>query len=356
MLTVRSLLGTLAALVISTACATPAQAQCGVADFDLSGTVDGADLGALLGAWGAAGGGSAQDLNDDGIVDGGDLGILLGLWGDVSTDGGTFPAQWIWGTPNCATEPQIQVHWYNENMCILRQSLCTNFEAPFITLLFGQNKVLMMDTGAGGIPIASTVWGLINQWLVDHGQASIQLIVAHTHGHGDHNAGNSQFTGLPNTTVVGSSQAAVKAFFGIVTWPTQIVTYDLGGGRIVDIIPIPGHQSAHIAFYDRDTGILFTGDTLYPGRLYISTFTEYRQSIDRLVNFTAGKPVCWVLGTHIEMTNTPTVDYAMGALSHPNEHVLQLTREHLLELQAAINAMQASPHYEEHADFIIYPL
>jgi hypothetical protein len=47
---------------------------------DLNGdaTVDGLDLGALLGAWGGAG---DADINRDGTVDGLDLGVLLGSWG-----------------------------------------------------------------------------------------------------------------------------------------------------------------------------------------------------------------------------------------------------------------------------------
>lgn len=49
------------------------------ADLNGDGSVDGADLGNLLGQWG--GNGSA-DLNDDGVVDGADLGALLGAWGD----------------------------------------------------------------------------------------------------------------------------------------------------------------------------------------------------------------------------------------------------------------------------------
>ncbi|MFO0875335.1 MAG: MBL fold metallo-hydrolase [Phycisphaerales bacterium] len=346
----------LGVLLLATTLASPAFAQCGIGDFDQNGMVDGADLGVLLGAWGAAAPGTPADLDDDGKVDGSDLGIMLGAWGEVNVQGGVFPNQWISGAPQCAFEPQIQVHWYNPDLCIMRQSLCTNFEGPFITLLFGADKVLMMDTGAGNIQIAAKVTQLISEWLAARGQQSITLIVAHTHGHGDHVAGDSQFMGLPNTIVVGKSQAAVKAFFGIANWPTQIVTYDLGGDRIVDIIPIPGHQNAHIAFYDRVSGILFTGDTLYPGRLYISAFNDYLASIDRLVDFTADKPVCWVLGTHIEMTKTPGVDFPMGATSHPNEHALQLTRAHLLELQTAIHAMQGNPHYEVHDDFIVFPL
>jgi glucose/arabinose dehydrogenase len=47
-------------------------------DLSGDGRVDGADLGALLGAWGQPG---ASDLNADGTTDGSDLGVLLGSWG-----------------------------------------------------------------------------------------------------------------------------------------------------------------------------------------------------------------------------------------------------------------------------------
>ncbi len=47
-------------------------------DLDASGTVDGADLGMLLGGWGTSGVG---DIDASGVVDGADLGRLLGAWG-----------------------------------------------------------------------------------------------------------------------------------------------------------------------------------------------------------------------------------------------------------------------------------
>lgn len=59
---------------------------------------------------------------------------------------GSLPAHWINGT-DCNAEPLLQVHTYNEDLFILRQSLCTNLEAPFIYLIFGENRVLMQDTG-----------------------------------------------------------------------------------------------------------------------------------------------------------------------------------------------------------------
>lgn len=274
---------------------------------------------------------------------------------------GVFPPMWIKGGHDCPTEPQIQVHAYNEDFYILRQSLCTNFEAPFLYLLFGDDEALLMDSGAGGIPLANTVYGIINDWLLANGKTSVELTVCHLHSHGDHVQGDSQFAGQPNTTVVGTSQNAVKNFFGINNWPTQIVTRDLGN-RVLDIIPIPGHHSAHIAIYDRETGVLFTGDSLYPGRLYVFGATGqgnwpiYQASMQRLVDFTADKPLCWVLGTHIEMTDTPGVDFPFGSTSHDNERELELTRDHLLELNQAIKAMGNQPMLEVHNDFIIYPI
>ncbi|MBL9148366.1 MAG: hypothetical protein JNM94_06700 [Phycisphaerae bacterium] len=53
------------------------------ADLNGSGTVDAADLGILLGAWGACGS-CAADLDQSGTVDAADLGVLLGAWGVCS--------------------------------------------------------------------------------------------------------------------------------------------------------------------------------------------------------------------------------------------------------------------------------
>jgi hydroxyacylglutathione hydrolase len=270
-------------------------------------------------------------------------------------ESGQFPDKWIDGV-NCAHEPQIQVHAYNDSLYILRQSLCSNFEAPFIYLLFGDDKVLMQDTGTGDVDIASVVNGIIGNWLALHNKQSIRLIVTHSHAHLDHILGDPQFRSRPHTTMVEPSREGVQSFFGIRHWPGDIVTYDLGN-RLLDVIPIPGHEASHIALYDRKTGILFTGDSLYPGRLYFSSplFATYRASIQRLVEFTRNKPLCWVLGTHIEMTKTPKKDYLFGATVHRDEHRLELTRDHLVELHHSLQAMQEPPSEKRHDNFIITP-
>ena len=48
------------------------------ADLNGDGSVDGADLAALLGSWGGLG---SADLNTDGVVNGADLAAMLGAWG-----------------------------------------------------------------------------------------------------------------------------------------------------------------------------------------------------------------------------------------------------------------------------------
>ncbi|HKX46541.1 MAG TPA: MBL fold metallo-hydrolase, partial [Planctomycetota bacterium] len=265
--------------------------------------------------------------------------------------GGGFPHDWIHGG-NCGSLPSIQVHRYNADTYILRQSKCTNFEGPFMYLLFGEDEVLLEDTGAGGIQIGPTVYGIIADWLKEKGKASIHLTVAHSHGHGDHVQGDSQFLGQPNTTVVGTSTSAVLSFFGFQS-STDVVQFDLGG-RVLDVLHIPGHQAAHIAFYDRDTGLLLTGDSLYPGYLFLSaaTWNTYRDSISRLRDFVEDKPVAWVLGTHVEMKSTPFEAYPYGTNFQPDEHDLQLEKHHLQELDDALDLLPVATT-EVHADFII---
>ena len=68
------------AALAAVALAAPSSAQC-VGDLDGNGRVNGADIGLLLGEWGAAGGTTGADIDGNGTVNGADLGLLLGAWG-----------------------------------------------------------------------------------------------------------------------------------------------------------------------------------------------------------------------------------------------------------------------------------
>jgi len=262
-------------------------------------------------------------------------------------DRGSLPDRWASGGPNCDTLPKWQVHQYNENFYILRESGCTNYEKPFLFLFFGSERALLLDTGAGDADTAEPVKALL-------ARKHRPLIVAHTHGHGDHIAGDKQLAALQDVVVIPPKIDDIKTTFGIRQWPGDVGSIDLGNRRL-DVIPIPGHDAVSVAFYDRATGILLTGDTLYPGRLYISDFPLYMASIERLVEFTSDKPVAHILGNHIEQTSTPYLDYPIRTKYQPDEHALALGRASLLELSAALEEMKAHPVRQALRDFTIWP-
>jgi glyoxylase-like metal-dependent hydrolase (beta-lactamase superfamily II) len=261
---------------------------------------------------------------------------------------------WIDGT---ASEPQMQIQAYDADTFVIRQSVKTNFEAPFLYLLFGKDRVLLLDTGAGGLKVRPTIDGVIADWLKAHHRTSIALVVAHSHSHGDHRMGDVEFKDRPDTVVVGWTAPEVAAFFKIADWPNQIASFDLGG-RVLDIVPTPGHHPSHIMVFDRHTRLLLSGDTLYPGRLYVpaNDFADYKASIDRVTAFTKDRRVSHILGAHIEMTTTPGKDYPQAAPAHPNEHALDLPYADLLELQAAVHRMGDTAVKDVHDDFIVFPL
>ncbi|MEG3171520.1 MBL fold metallo-hydrolase [Sphingomonas sp. ZB1N12] len=264
-------------------------------------------------------------------------------------------AHWIDGTGS--TEPETQVQWVDADTFVVRQSVRTNFEAPFLYLLFGTDRALLIDSGAGGLKIRPTVDRVISDWRARHQGRPVRLIVAHSHSHGDHHGGDDEFLDRPDTEVVGLQPQQVAAFFGIRDWPNGVGRYDLGH-RVLDIVPTPGHEPAHIMIYDARTRLMFSGDMLYPGRLYVprDRFDVFRASAVRLAGFARSHPVRALLGAHIEMTTTPGQDYPMEAAAHPLEHGLALPPSAIEELEKATAGAKSPPQIDRHADFIIYPV
>jgi len=273
---------------------------------------------------------------------------------------GTLPRTWLTGGPKCMEMPEWQVHEYNPNFYIIRESGCVNYEKPFLYLLFGSQKAILFDTGSGDINISPMITRTITNWLTRNNKPAIELIVAHTHAHEDHIAGDAQLKNLKNsaikTKVLPLEVKATQAFFSINKWPDDIGSVDLGD-RVIDVIPIPGHDFISIAYYDRQTGALISGDTLCPGRLYVDVadFKQFKQSIQRLITFTNGKVVSHVFGGHIEETRTPYIEYPFGTIYQPDEHELSLSRAHLLELKVALDEMGDKPVVRAMSDYTISP-
>ena len=268
---------------------------------------------------------------------------------------------WIHGSEAAKynTDPDIQVHACDEHTYILRQNKAVHYEAPFMFLLFGAAKAVLLDTGAtanpGFFPLRRTVDEIIDGWLAEHPHpGDYGLLVLHTHGHGDHTAADGQFTGRPSTVLVGAARDAVWPYFGFDTEPESVAELDLGG-RVLDCLGTPGHHNAAVTFYDRYTGILFTGDTVYPGRLYVFDWPAFARSIDRLAGWCAQRPVSHLLGCHIEMTRTPGQDYPVGWTYQPDEPPLQLTPDHLAQIQSTLKAHDGEPGRYVLPEMIITP-
>lgn len=266
---------------------------------------------------------------------------------------------WIHGTRpgSLSHDPPIQLHRVDDHTFVLRQSKTLTYEAPFLHLLFGNDAALLLDTGDVAdpqrMPLRATVDGLVAAWLAEHPRDGYRLVVAHTHGHGDHVRGDGQFADRPGTVVVGHQPDAVADFFGFTAWPRETVRFDLGG-RVLEVTGIPGHEAASIAVFDPWTGLLLTGDTVYRGRLYVEDPAAFRASLDALTAIADERPVSAVVGCHIEMTRRPRTDYPLGTTYQPEEPPLEMTVAELRAVRDAAHEVGDRPGAHVFEGFSIF--
>jgi glyoxylase-like metal-dependent hydrolase (beta-lactamase superfamily II) len=244
---------------------------------------------------------------------------------------GTWPERWICGSSSCMDnkDPAVQVHWYNEHTAILRQNKAYSYEAPFMHLYFGNERILFIDQGYTQL---RTDWGLrdvvdqcIAEWCGRNGRKpeDMELLLSFSHLHDDHYAGIDQFWDRPNTRFMGQTHEEMVGFWGMTNYPEERVALDLGGRKIL-IWGSPGHVESEFAYYDESTQILFTGDMFYRGRCYISFWDKWYASMERLMRFLETHAVSYVIGCHVEISKTGE-DYPYGITYQPDEAPVQLT-------------------------------
>jgi glyoxylase-like metal-dependent hydrolase (beta-lactamase superfamily II) len=226
-------------------------------------------------------------------------------------------------------------------------------------LLFGNNQALLIDTGATAdpelFPLRTTIDNLTAKWLERHPRDDYHLVVLHSHSHHDHVAGDVQFADRPRTTVVPTGPEEVYRYLGLTSDLDQPASLDLGG-RLLHCIASPGHDTAAITFYDAVTGFLLTGDTVYPGRLYVRDWHAFVATVNRLVTFAEEHPVQHVLGCHIEMSTTPGEDYPIRTIYQPEEPPLEMSVDQLRDVQSAVSEIGERPGRYVYSDFVIHRL
>ena len=240
--------------------------------------------------------------------------------------------KWIHGSPDCSKgmDPPIKVFQQNKSTWVLRQNKCLSFEAPFMYLLLGDDRALLLDTGATdnpeSFPLLTTVRSLV-------GERS--LLVLHSHSHGDHRRGDTQFSGQTGVELVAPNAASLRAFLDKADGTGSDRSIELGGREVI-VIETPGHQEGSITLYDSQTRWLLTGDTVYPGLIYVKDWQAYRESISRLASFAQSHELAAVLGAHIEMTDKAGEYYPIGTVYQPHEAPLPLSPEVLQTLDKAL--------------------
>ncbi len=154
-------------------------------------------------------------------------------------------------------------------------------------LVLGNDKALLFDTGMGISNIQGVVAGL----------TKLSVSVVNSHTHNDHVGDNWRFndvygmdTDFTRANARGSRQDAqdelapneicgdLPAGFDAKVYATKAfhITHWLHdgdkielGGRTLKVIGTPGHTPDAIALLDEKNGLLFTGDTFYPGPIYL---------------------------------------------------------------------------------------
>jgi glyoxylase-like metal-dependent hydrolase (beta-lactamase superfamily II) len=212
--------------------------------------------------------------------------------------------------PEYKTLPRVDVHsdWFE--VYRIRPDVFAiyephQFEEVISYLILGHDRALLFDTGLGVASIKEVVMQL----------TKLPITVINSHTHFDHTGGNYEFSEILNEDlaysrknaqgqsniysrdalaperICGKLPSAVHAdSFAIHPWhatgPLNDGQHIDLGGREIEIMFTPGHTPDSLSLLDRKNGLLFTGDTYYPGPIYLFTpetdFAAYARSIARL--------------------------------------------------------------------------
>ena len=189
--------------------------------------------------------------------------------------------------------PYAEVYQFRDNMYGILTISADGMGDPWMFLIVGPEKAMLIDTGFG----IGDLKGLVDEITGD-----MPLIVANTHCHFDHAYGNCQFERCYcheyETAAMATKQdptiwdylfdeddngiwmefdrADVIAFkeYEVVGVPDGYI-FDLGDGYVVELIWTPGHAAGHAMFLDRTNRNLIAGDGIISMRVGMGRGSQY---------------------------------------------------------------------------------
>lgn len=194
-------------------------------------------------------------------------------------------------------------------------------------LIVGTKQAALFDTGMGISDIRKVTAEL----------TELPIVVLNSHTHHDHVGGNWQFKDVlgmdtdftrasaGGTTAGLQDEVGPDAICGelpegfdprsyatrpwtITRWVHDGDRLDLGD-RVLEILSTPGHTPDALCLLDREHGLLFTGDTYYPGPIWLfrpeTNLDAYAASVQRLAALTPH--LTTVLGAHNAPIASPTI-------------------------------------------------
>ncbi|HKW57624.1 MAG TPA: MBL fold metallo-hydrolase [Candidatus Acidoferrum sp.] len=195
-------------------------------------------------------------------------------------------------------------------------------------LIVGTKQALLFDTGMGIANIRKVTTQLTSR----------PVVVLNSHTHNDHVGGNSLFPfvfGMDTAFTRGNAKGSradaqeelgpgmlcgdlPKGFdaktYATKPWHISLFVRDgfkisLGPGHTLEIIATPGHTPDAISLLDLENGLLFTGDTYYPGPIWLfrpeTDLDAYVGSVKKLAELEP--QVKLVLGAHNVPVAEPSI-------------------------------------------------
>lgn len=169
------------------------------------------------------------------------------------------------------------------------------YQANYAYLIVGERRALLFDAGSGTRDITGVVTSLTR----------LPVTVMPSQLHFDHTGGILPFTSvamvdLPDTRAdvrngrltpgryefLGMVDGLVPLRVTVTEWLKPGTAIDLGG-RVLQVLHVPGHTHSSVALYDAGTHQLFAGDFIYPTKLYAflpgASLAEYRATTRELL-------------------------------------------------------------------------